>query len=62
MCEEYCLKFKENYVSYDLWLQHKENRELPDCQFRGNKSEIQRLLKKGHIDSDGILTEVQFVT
>ena len=60
MCKEYCLKFNEHFVSYELYLQLK--RELPDCPFRGNKSEIQRLIKKGHIDSDGVLTEVQFGT
>ena len=35
--------------------------KLPNCQFKGNKSKIQGLIRKVHIDSDGSVTEVQFV-
>ena len=37
------------------------SQELPDCQFKGNKSKIQNLIRKVHIDGDGSVTEVQFV-
>ena len=35
-------------------------KELPDCQFKGNKSKIQDLIKKVHINAAGIETEFQF--
>ena len=34
--------------------------ELPDCQFKGNKSKIQKLIKKVHVDANGSVTEIQF--
>ena len=34
---------------------------LAECQFRGNKSKIQSLIRKVHIDSDGSVTAVKFV-
>ena len=34
--------------------------ELPDCQFKGNKSKIMNLIRKVKIDADGSVTEVQF--
>ena len=48
-CEEYCQKYKRDF-----------GQELPDCQFKGNKSKIQSLIRKVHVDADGIETEVQF--
>ena len=48
-CEEYCNDYKERF-----------GQELPDCQFKGNKSKIQSLLRKVHIDADGSVTEVKF--
>ena len=33
-CEEYCRNYKKDF-----------GHELPDCQFKGNKSKIQNLLK-----------------
>ena len=47
--EEYCNDYKRHF-----------GQELPDCQFKGNKSKIQNLIRKVHIDEDGIVTEVQF--
>ena len=48
-CEEYLQYYKG-------WFRQ----ELPDCQFRGNKSKIQNLLQKVHIDTDGSVNVVQF--
>ena len=48
-CEEYCRKYKARF-----------GQELPDCQFKGNKSKIQNLIRKVKIDLDGNVTEVQF--
>ena len=48
-CEEYCEEYKR-------WF----DQELPDCQFKGNKSKIQSLIRKVKIDADGSVTEVQF--
>ena len=48
-CEEYCQKYKEEF-----------GQELPDCQFKGNKSKIKNLLRKLYIDSGGNVSEVQF--
>ena len=50
-CEEYCKRYKRYF-----------GQELPDCQFKGNKSKIQNLIRKVHIYADGRETEVQFVT
>ena len=50
-CEEYCQKYKVRF-----------KQELPDCQFKGNKSKIQKLIKKVHINENGIVTEVQFTS
>ena len=47
-CKEYYKGYKDRF-----------GQELPDCQFKGNKSKIQNLIRKVHIDADGILTEVQ---
>ena len=41
-CEEYCQKYKRDFAQ-----------ELPDCQFKGNKSKIQKLIRKVHIDHNG---------
>ena len=48
-CEDYCQEYKKEF-----------GQELPDCQFKGNKSKIQNLIRKVHIDADGVETEVQF--
>ena len=48
-CEEYCQEYKDTF-----------GQELPDCQFKGNKSKIQNLIRKVQIDENGIVTEVQF--
>ena len=50
-CEEYCQRYKNRF-----------KQELPDCEFKGNKSKIQKLIKKVHIDENGIVTEVQFTS
>ena len=34
--------------------------ELPDCQFKANKSKIQSLIRKVHVDANGSVNEVQF--
>ena len=34
--------------------------ELPDCQFKDNKSKIQNLIRKVHIDAYGNVNEVKF--
>ena len=48
-CEEYCQKYKR-------WF----GQELPNCQFKGQKSQIQSLLRKVKIDADGSVTEIKF--
>ena len=48
-CEEYCKDYEDIF-----------GQKLPDCQFKGNKSKIQSLIRKVKIDSDGHGTEVQF--
>ena len=48
-CEEYCQEYKDRL-----------DQELPDCQFKGNTSKIQKLIRKVLIDENGIVTEVQF--
>ena len=48
-CEEYCKRYTERF-----------GQKIPDCQFKGNKSKIQNLLRKVHIHEDGSVTEVQF--
>ena len=47
-CDKYCESFNRIY------------KVLPDCQFKRNKSKIQGLIKKVHIDADGTATEVLF--
>ena len=34
--------------------------EQPDCEYKGNKFKIQKLIRKVHIDANGGLTKVQF--
>ena len=48
-CDKYCKKYKRDF-----------GQELPDCEFKGNKSKIQNLIRKVQIDADGSVTEVQF--
>ena len=47
-----CKKYGADYKT-------KFGQELPDCQFTGNKSKIQKLIRKVYIDADGSVTEVQ---
>ena len=49
MCEQYC-----------IWYKDEIGQELPACQFKGNKSKIQKLIQKVHIDANGSVTEIQF--
>ena len=49
VCEKYRKDYKETY-----------DQKLPKCQFKGNKSKIQDLIQKVHIDSVGSVTKVQF--
>ena len=39
-CEKYRIRYKEEF-----------GQELPDCQFKGNKSKIQNLIRKVHISA-----------
>ena len=48
-CEKYCKEYKGQF-----------GQELPACQFKGNKSKIQKLVRKVSIDKHGHATEVQF--
>ena len=45
-CEEYCKR-------YTYWF----GKELPNCQFKSNKSQIQNLIRKVKIDANGRLIE-----
>ena len=54
---EYRRKYED---VYGIWLDPLDRKKLPSCQFRGNKSKIQNLIRKVHIDTDGSVTEVQF--
>ena len=36
------------------------DQDLPDCEYKGNKSKIQKLIRKVQIDANGIVTEIQF--
>ena len=46
-CEIYCIEYKEEF-----------DQEL-DCQFKGNKSKIQGLIRKVRIDADAFGEEVE---
>ena len=48
-CEEYRKQHKAN-----------SDQELPDCEYKRNKSKIQQLLQKVHIGTNGTVTEIQF--
>ena len=48
-CEEYCKRYKDRF-----------GQKLPDCQFKGNKSKIQNLIRKVHVDANGSVNEIQF--
>ena len=48
-CEEYRKEYKDRF-----------GQELPECQFKGNKSKIQNLVQKVQIDENGSVTEIQF--
>ena len=37
-CKDYCQRYKDKF-----------GQELPDCQFKGNKSKIQDLIRKVHV-------------
>ena len=53
--DEACRKYFKKY-------QERIGQKLPECQFKGNKSKIQKLIRKVHIDENGIVTEVQFTS
>ena len=36
------------------------DQDLPDCEYKGNNSKIQKLIQKVSIDENGTETEVQF--
>ena len=46
-CERYRKKYKDRF-----------EQELPDCEYKGNKSKIQKLIQRVHIDKNGAVTEV----
>ena len=46
-CEKYCKSYKDRF-----------GQKLPDCQYKGNKAEIQKLIKKVHVDVKGNVTEI----
>ena len=48
-CENYHEKYEDHF-----------EQELPDCEYEGNRSKIQKLLRKVQIDANGIATEIQF--
>ena len=48
-CKEYCNEYKELF-----------GQKLPKCQFKDNRSKIQNLIRKVHIDKDGSVTDVHF--
>ena len=48
-CEDYRKSYKEGF-----------GQELPDCDYKGNQSKIQNLIRKIHIDANGSVTEFQF--
>ena len=51
--EEECEKDRKRYkLSY--------RQEVPNCEYKENKSKIQKLLGKVQIDANGIVTEIQF--
>ena len=48
-CEKYHQYYKMDF-----------EQNLPDCEYKGNKSKIQKLIRKVQIDENGIVTEIQF--
>ena len=50
-----CEKYHRDYKG-------KFDQDLPDCEYKENKSKIQQLLRKVQIDANGIVTEIQFDT
>ena len=46
-CEKYCNRYKDRF-----------GQKLPDCQFKGDKSKIQKLIKKVHVDAKANVTEI----
>ena len=49
MCETYCQRYNNIF-----------GHEHPRCQFKGQKSQIQNLIRKVKVDADGSVTEVLF--
>ena len=45
----------QNYYELRFFGQH-----LPDCEYKGNKSKIQKLIRKIHIDANGSVTDISF--
>ena len=51
--DEKCEKYRKNYNNIF-------GQKLPNCRFKDNKSKIQNLIQKVHINANGSVTEVQF--
>ena len=49
MCEVYYKDYAERF-----------GQELPACEYKGNKSKIQELIQKIHIDANGSVIEAKF--
>ena len=47
-CKRYHRKYKEKF-----------GKDLEDCEYKGNPSKIQNLIRKIKIDANGIETEIQ---
>ena len=47
-----CKEYRKKYI-------HRFDQELP-CEYKGNNSKIQKLLRKVQIDQNGSVTEIQF--
>ena len=45
---------------YHKYYKNRFDQELSDCEYKENKSKIQKLLRKVQIDANGIATEIQF--
>ena len=60
--EEISLGFHddENCIDFELEYANEVGQELPVCQFKANKSKIQSLIRKVHVDANGSVKEVQF--
>ena len=48
-CDSYCKRFEDRF-----------DQVLPECRFKGNRSKIQGLITKVHVNADGTSTEILF--